>query len=35
MALVIRFGLTRMKRLLPCPDHGFLEPDNTTVERAM
>ena len=33
--MAIRYGLTRMKRLRPYLDHGFLELDNNTVERAM
>ena len=32
---VIRYALTRMKRLRPWLEHGFLEIDNNTVERAM
>ncbi len=35
LAMAIRYGLTRMKRLRPYRDHGFLEPDNNTAERAM
>ena len=35
LAMAIRYGLTRMKRLRPYLDHGFLELDNNTVERAM
>ena len=35
LAMAIRYGLTRMKRLRPCLDHGFLELDNNTAERAM
>lgn len=33
--MAIRYGLTRMKRLRPYLDHGFLELDNNTAERAM
>lgn len=35
LAVAIRYGLTRMKRLRPYLDHGFLELDNNTAERAM
>ena len=35
LAIAIRYGLTRMKRLRPYLDHGFLELDNNTAERAM
>jgi len=35
LAAAIRYGLTRMKRLRPYLDHGFLELDNNTAERAM
>ncbi|SFQ67867.1 Transposase [Roseivivax halotolerans] len=35
LAMAIRYGLTRMKRLRPYLDHGFLELDNNTAERAM
>ncbi len=35
LALAIRYALTRMKRLRPYLDHGFLEMDNNTAERAM
>ena len=33
--MAIRYGLTRMKRLRPYLDHGVLELDNNTAERAM
>ena len=32
---VIRYALTRMKKLRPWLDHGFLELDNNTAERSM
>ncbi len=32
---LIRYGLPRMKRLRPYLNHGFLELDNNTAERAM
>ena len=35
LAGAIRYALTRMKRLRPYLDHGFLELDNNTAERAM
>ena len=35
LAKAIRYALTRMKRLRPYLDHGFLEIDNNTAERAM
>ncbi|KIX16134.1 IS66 family transposase, partial [Paracoccus sp. 228] len=35
LAMAIRYGLTRMKRLRPYLDQGFLELDNNTAERAM
>ena len=35
LAGAIRFALTRMKRLRPYLEHGFLELDNNTVERSM
>jgi transposase len=35
LAMAIRYGLTRMKRLRPYLDHGVLELDNNTAERAM
>ena len=35
LAMAIRYGLTRMKRLRPYLEHGFLELDNNTAERAM
>jgi hypothetical protein len=35
LAGAIRYGLTRMKKLTPYLDHGFLELDNNTAERAM
>ena len=35
LAMAIRYGLARMKRLRPYLDHGFLELDNNTAERAM
>ena len=35
LAMAIRYALTRMKRLRPYLDHGFLELDNNTAERAM
>ncbi len=31
----IRYALTRMKKLRPWLDHGFLELDNNTAERSM
>ena len=31
----IRYALTRMKKLRPYLDHGFLEPDNNAAERSM
>jgi len=31
----IRYALTRLKRLRPYLDHGFLEPDNNIAERSM
>ena len=34
-AAAIRYALTRMARLRPCLDHGILEIDNDTAERAM
>lgn len=33
--MAIRYGLARMNRLRPYLDHGFLELDNNTAERAM
>lgn len=35
LAGAIRYGMTRMKRLRPYLDNGFLEIDNNTAERAM
>ena len=35
LAMVIRYALTRMARLRPYLDHGILELDNNTAERAM
>jgi len=35
LAGAIRYALTRMKRLRPYLDHGILEIDNNTAERAM
>lgn len=35
LAVAIRYALTRMKRLRPYLDHGVLELDNNTAERAM
>jgi transposase len=35
LAVAIRYGLTRMKRLRPYLNQGFLELDNNTAERAM
>lgn len=35
LAQAIRYALTRMKRMRAYLDHGVLEPDNNTVERAM
>lgn len=35
LAVAIRYALTRMKRLRPYLDHGILELDNNTAERAM
>ena len=35
LAQAIRYALTRMKRLRPYLDHGILELDNNTAERAM
>ncbi|TFL15996.1 IS66 family transposase [Jannaschia formosa] len=35
LAMAIRYGLTRMKRLRPYLAHGFLELDNNAAERAM
>ena len=35
LAAAIRYGLTRMARLRPYLDHGILEIDNNTAERAM
>jgi hypothetical protein len=35
LASAIRYALTRMARMRPCLDHGILEIDNTTAERAM
>ena len=35
LAIAIRYGRTRLKRLRPYLDHGFLELDNNTAERAM
>ncbi len=35
IAKAIRYALTRMKKLRPYLDHGFLEIDNNSAERAM
>ena len=35
LAEAIRYALTRIKRLRPYLDHGFLELDNNTAERSM
>ena len=35
LAKAIRYALTRMKKLRPYLDHGFLEIDNNSAERAM
>ena len=35
LAKAIRYGLSRMKKLRPYLDHGFLEADNNTAERSM
>lgn len=35
LAAAIRYALTRMKRLRPYLQHGFLELENNTAERAM
>ncbi len=35
LAEAIRYALTRMKKLRPYLDHGFLEPDNNAAERSM
>ena len=35
LAKAIRYALTRMKKLRPYLDHGFLEADNNSAERAM
>jgi hypothetical protein len=35
LARAIRYGLTRMKKLRPYLDHGFLEADNNSAERSM
>ena len=35
LAKAIRYALTRMRRLRPYLDHGFLEADNNCVERSM
>jgi len=35
LAEAIRYALTRMKKLRPYLDHGFLELDNNTAERSM
>lgn len=35
LAAAIRYALSRMERLRPYLDHGFLEIDNNTAERAM
>ena len=35
LAAAIRYALTRMERLRPYLDHGILELDNNTAERAM
>ena len=33
--MAIRYALTRMKKLRPWLDHGFLELDNNAAERSM
>ncbi len=35
LAKAIRYALTRMKKLRPYLDHGFLELDNNSAERSM
>ena len=35
LAMAVRYALTRLKRLRPYLDHGILELDNNTAERAM
>ena len=35
LAMAIRYALTRMKKLRPWLDHGFLELDNNAAERSM
>ncbi|MFQ5566796.1 MAG: IS66 family transposase [Paracoccaceae bacterium] len=35
LAKAIRYALTRMKKLRPYLDHGFLEADNNSAERSM
>ena len=35
LAAAIRYALTRMVRMRPYPDHGLLEPNTNTAERAM
>jgi transposase len=35
LAVAIRYALTRMKKLRPWLDHGFLELDNNAAERSM
>ena len=35
LAQAIRYALSRLKRLRPYLDHGFLEIDNNTAERAI
>ncbi len=35
LAEAIRYPITRIKRLRPYLDHGFLETDNNTAERGM
>ena len=35
LAAAIRYALARIKRLRPYLDHGFLELDNNSAERAM
>ena len=35
LAKAIRYALTRMKKLRPYIDHGFLEVDNNSAERSM
>jgi hypothetical protein len=35
LAKAIRYALTRMKKLRPWLDHGFLELDNNAAERSM